>query len=307
MTERMQEILATAREHGLRLVAGESRLDASGADFLAVHAVDEEGVPWIVRVPRRPDAAERMAAEERALRLVRGRLPVAVPEWEVFSPGMVAYRRLAGHPAAVVDPEAGGYVWRFDERRPPGAFLDTLAGALAALHGIEPEAARAAGLPVRGPDEVRQGHAARMERAREVLRVPEAVWRRWQRWLADDDGCWPEHSAPIHCDLHPAHILVDEGSRVTGLLDWTEAQVADPAADFALQYATMGRAVLAELLDRYRAAGGRVWPRMAEHVAEVWSAYPAVIAEFALLSGEEAPLQLGQLLVDASARELAGA
>ncbi len=305
LTDPTEDLLATAHGHGLRLVPERTEWDESGADFLVAHATDEDGARWVVRVPRRPDVLERAAAEERALRMLRDRLPVEVPRWEVFAPEMIAYRRLAGHPAAVVDAAAGGYVWRFDETAPPGAFLDALAHTLAALHAVEPDAAAAAGLPVRTPAEVREAHAARMERARGVLEVPDPVWRRWQAWLADDTF-WPEHSALIHGDLHPPHLLVDDAHRVTGLLDWTEAQVADPAADFTLQYATLGRDVTADLLERYRAAGGRTWPRMAAHVAETWSAYPALIAEFALLSGEDGPRQLGQYLLDAGAREIAG-
>jgi macrolide phosphotransferase len=143
-----------------------------------------------------------------------------------------------------------------------------------------------------------------MDRSREVLDVPDSVWRRWQTWLADGTY-WPDHSALIHGDLHPAHILVDGGHRVTGLLDWTEAHVADPATDFTLQFATMGHGPLAALLDRYEAAGGRVWARMRGHIAETWSAYPAVVAAFALLTGEDGPRQLGQTLVDAAAKEIA--
>ena len=30
-------------------------------------------------------------------------IPAGVPRWEVFTPELIAYRRLAGHPAAVVD------------------------------------------------------------------------------------------------------------------------------------------------------------------------------------------------------------
>lgn len=165
-------------------------------------------------------------------------------------------------------------------------------------------AAVAAGLPLQEPRQVRETWPERMDRAREVLDVPSPVWRRWQTWLADD-SYWPEHSALIHGDLHPAHILVDGEHRVTGLLDWTEAQVADPATDFTLQYATLGHQQLGVLLESYRKAGGRTWPRMHEHIAETWSAYPAVIAMFALLTGEDGPRQLGQTLVDANARELA--
>lgn len=306
MSDRIGELLEIARANGLALDPASARLDESGADFRAVHGVDGRGVAWIARFPRRADVAQRAQRERGALERVRGRIPVEVPRWEVFSPEVIAYPRLSGHPAAVVDVEAGGYVWRFDETHPPEPFLDSLAAALAALHSISAQEAAAAGLPVRTPAEVRQAHAARMERARGILRVPDSVWRRWQAWIGDD-GCWPDFSVPIHGDLHPAHVLVDDDHHVTGLLDWTEMQVADPAADFAVQHATMGRTVIEELLARYAAAGGRVWPRMADHVAETWSAYPAVIAEFAEMTGEDGPRQLAQMLVDLDARALEGA
>jgi macrolide phosphotransferase len=260
-------------------------------------------MPWVVKAPRRADVLERAAAERRTLEMVRPRLPVAVPEWRVFSPEVVAYPRLSGDPAAVVDLEAGGYVWRFDETAPPAAFGETLAVALAALHGIGHDAAAGAGLRVQGPGEFRQAFAERADRAREVLDVPEPVWRRWQAWLADDTY-WPAHSALVHGDLHPAHVLVDGEHRVTGLLDWTEASVADPAADFALFHATLGGGWLAGVLERYRAAGGRVWPRMADHVAATWFAYPVLIADFARLTGDDAHRQFGQTMVEAKAREI---
>lgn len=294
----LDAVLAIARGHGLSLDRELTRLDESGADFLVAHAVDRAGAGWILRVPRRHDVPERAAAERRVLGLVAGRVPVEVPRWRVFSPELIAYPRLGGHPAAVVDPAAGGYVWRFDEKEPPAAFLDSLAGALAALHAIDPSEAVAAGLPAHDPAAARRAHAERMELSREVVRVPDAVWRRWQSWL-EDDSFWPDRSVLVHGDLHPAHVLVDGEHRVTGLIDWSEARVSDPATDFTLQYATLGPATLADLLERYRRAGGHVWPRMAEHVAESWSAYPSMVAEFALRSGEEGPRRLAQALLDA--------
>jgi macrolide phosphotransferase len=311
MIDTVDALLAAAREHGLRLTLERLELDETGADFLVAHAIDEQGVPWIVRSPRRADVLERAAAERRVLELVRTRLPVDVPDWRVFSPQVIAYPRLGGNPAAVVDMNAGGYVWRFDETAPPASFLDTLADALVALHRIERGEAVAAGVRLQQPVQVRETFAERMDRSREVLDVPASVWSRWQTWLADDTY-WPEHSVLVHGDLHPAHILVgdqhrlvDDAHRVTGLLDWTEAHIGDPATDFALQYATMGDDPLAALLERYRADGGVTWPRMHDHIVETWSAYPVVIAAFAILSGEDAPRQLGQALVDANAQEFA--
>jgi macrolide phosphotransferase len=63
-----------------------------------------------------------------------------------------------------------------------------------------------------------------------IFGVSQAFWERWQSWLADD-SFWSNHSAFVHGDLHPGHIVDDPERCVTGLLDWTEAEVADPATD----------------------------------------------------------------------------
>ena len=306
MLDSAEQILAAAREHGLHLTSARPELDDSGADFLVVHAVDEQGTRWVVRSPRRPDVLERAAAERRMLDLVRARIPVAVPNWRLFSSQVIAYPRLGGEPAAVVDMSAGGYRWRFDATNPPAVFLDTLAEVLATLHGISHEDAIAAGSGVRRSAQIRETYAKRMELARGVLNVPDAVWRRWQAWLADD-GYWSERPVFVHGDLHPAHILVDEEHRVVGLLDWTEAHVGDLATDLALQYATLGRGALSTIVERYRAAGGRAGARTEEHAIEMWSAYPVVIAAFAAESGEEGLRHLAQSLVDGTAQEMSGA
>jgi macrolide phosphotransferase len=66
---------------------------------------------------------ERAGREHQILALLNGRLPVAVPNWRIFSPDIIAYPRLVGEPASAVDMEAGGYVWAFDETAPPAAFV----------------------------------------------------------------------------------------------------------------------------------------------------------------------------------------
>jgi macrolide phosphotransferase len=298
MLTTVEAFLTTARREGLDMVPNESsKLDASGADFRVLQARALDGRPWILRSPRRPDVFERAQMEASALALVRPRVPVEIPEWRVFTRELIAYPRLSGEPAALIDLEAGGYVWRFDATQPPEAFLDTLAAGLAALHRIPVDAAVGAGLRVETPPECRQSHARRMETAREVLHIPDPLWRRWQRWL-DDAASWPEGSAVIHGDLHPAHILVDQNHRVSGLLDWTETHVGDPAGDFALLYATLGENALDFLLERYEIAQGTRWPRMRDHIVETWRAYPAMLADFGVKSGEEGPLRLAQSLVD---------
>jgi macrolide phosphotransferase len=280
------ELIAAAAESGIHLNAEEVELDESGLDFRVAFASDGDGVPWVLRAPRRPDVIEVAARESRVLALVRRHLPVAVPDWRVNTPELIAYPRLAGTPAATIDPVAKNYVWHMDRHSIPAAFMDSLAGAMAALHGIDLAAVAEAGVRVVQPGEMRQALAEDMDRVKRRWGVSESRWRRWQRWLADD-SYWPQHAALVHGDLHAGHMLVEQDGRVTGLLDWTDAGVGDPAVDFALYDAIFGEAAFQALLERYRDAGGRTWPRLQDHVIERLAAYSLTMATYALRTGDE--------------------
>lgn len=276
------DLIDLAGLHGLELSAV-TELGGSGLDFRVLHAEDSQGTPWILRTPRRPEVAAMAQVEARLLRLVRPRLPVAVPDWRVHSHDLVAYPRLAGTPAVTIGP--AGPTWNvIDPSAPPDALLDSFAGLIAALHAISPDEAIAAGAPVDAMDDVRAALARSMEETRAALEPSDELWARWQRWLASD--LWPEHTALVHGDLHPGHMLLDEAGRLTGVLDWTEARVSDPSIDLALFAGSFGAGALDALLARVEAAGGRTWPHLAEQAVERWAAFPALVASWALRTGD---------------------
>ncbi|WP_028563208.1 macrolide 2'-phosphotransferase [Paenibacillus pinihumi] len=293
----MEEMLAAARKHGLELNKAGMEINETGMDFLVAFATDHEGSRWVLRKPRREDVWERAENEHKVLKLVSRLLPVNVPDWRIFSPELIAYPLLAGHPVATVDLAAGGYAWKYEQQSLKELFFDSLAGALAALHGIQHEAAAEAGLRVNSPAEAREGFARNVTEVQEHFTVPAKLLKRWEAWLATD-SYWPDYSVLNHGDLHPPHIVVDENQRVSGLLDWTESEVGDPGKDFAIYFALFGDEGLRDLLQRYEKAGGRVWPRMPEHIAEQWAAYPAVVAKFALTTGKEADLEMAKGMLE---------
>lgn len=281
-------LLGRAAEFGLALTATQAEFDATGLDFLVVHAIDAAGTPWIVRTPRRAEVTAAMAIEARVLALVKPRLPVAVPDWQVHADDIVAYPRIEGTPAVTIG--ADGFQWNMDAKDPPTTFVDAYGRTLAALQAVPIEEARAAGVPVRTLAEVRASLARAVAATREVLAPSEAVWDRWQRWLADETG-WPEHVAMGHGDLHPGHMLLGAESTLVGVLDWTEACVTDPAIDLALFYGCFGRAALERVLAPFVRAGGQIWPGVVEHAAERWAVSPATAAEWALRTNNPAVLE----------------
>lgn len=110
------------------------------------------------------------------------------------------------------------------------------------------------------------------------------LWERWQKWL-NNDGLWPDETALVHGDLHPGHILVDENEHVTGLIDWTEAKVADLSKDFLGHLTVFGEEELERLIHAYIEAGGPHWPKMKEHIIELSATSDIDVAEFAVVSG----------------------
>ncbi|WP_415273282.1 macrolide 2'-phosphotransferase [Bacillus siamensis] len=294
----IESVLNIAKENGLRLKHEGADINETGMDFQVVFAEDDSGVTWVLRKPRRPDVIERAAAESAVLVFLRSHAAVSVPDWRVHTPELIAYPKLDGISAAAIDLDKKQYVWNMEHEPPSDGFVGSLAAALAGLHGA-PDAASRSGIEIIKPDDVRQRSAESMDHIKKEIGVSEQLWQRWQTWI-NDSSYWPDFSALIHGDLHPPHILIGENQRVTGLLDWTEAKVADPAKDFVLYQMILGEKETKRLMKSYEAEGGRVWPKMQEHVTEWQAAYPMETAKFALQTGQEEHMQMAREMLGLS-------
>jgi macrolide phosphotransferase len=264
------------------------RLIENGWDSRVLHAADGEGRPWIFRFPRRDEVAGEMAGERRLLRLLRGRLGVAVPEWQVDAVVdgqlVVGYPTLPGHPAAY-EPEGTGDFRYVIPLPPPRDYARTLAAALVRLHSVE-VAAVADGLGTAVPTAraIRDDHAGLLRRCAATFPEGAALADQWESQLADD-GLWDFAPTLRHGDVHPEHTMVDDRARLTGIIDWTDSGLGDPAADFVDPRFAFGPRFGALLLADYAAAGGVVGERLAERVAVLQSWGPAQAALFGLDHG----------------------
>ena len=271
------DLLAAAESLGLRDV----ELDETGADFLVAHAKAADGTRWVLRAPRRESVVDDMAVEGRVLDVLRSRLPVAVPHWTIRAADHVGYRRLPGEPLAVKEP--GGYRWSGE---PSDAYLDRLGEVIAVLHAVPSGEFAHTGVEVRTPWQVRDRIDRALHRAREPLGIPDALWRRWREWVADDD-VWPPRTVLVHADVHPGHTLVDAAGDLVGVLDWTDVVVGDPAADFRRIGPAFGPDGLARVLAAYGRHGGAGWPGMHRHIAERAAMAPVTSGLFGLDSGQD--------------------
>jgi aminoglycoside phosphotransferase (APT) family kinase protein len=88
-----------------------------------------------------------------------------------------------------------------------------------------------------------------------VEQVPAAERRLIEDFLGRTPPAEPLSAAFCHNDLGAEHVLVDAGaSAVTGVIDWADAAIADPARDLGLIYRDLGPEVLDLALAHY---GGR--------------------------------------------------
>lgn len=280
------ELIGLTQRHGLSLQPETFNYNETGLDFQVIHALDEAQQSWILRLPRRPDVLPRANNEHRVLQLLQGKLPADLPDWQIFDPSLIAYPRLPGIPVANIDMEKLCYVWNLDMENLPEAFCQSLGQTIATLHAQDTAAAAKAGLNVLQPEQLRGHLQGQMQRVKTAIGVADPVWDRWQAWL-QDDSYWPGYTCLVHGDLQAAHILTDENGKVNGLLDWTEAEVSDPAIDFVALLAAFGEDFLKRVLIAYEQAGGRVWPRMLEHVQQRHGAYGVNIGLFVLESGTD--------------------
>jgi len=278
-----QSVARLAAASGLAVDPRSIRFNEAGLDFRVGFATAEDGGRWVLRLPRRPDVIDKARGESRTLHLMRSRLPVAVPDWRIFTDELIAYPMLPGEPGLTFDPKTYEVTWHFDQASP--LFPQTLGSAVAALHAIDPEAAREAGMPVFSPDQVRRKWLTDLDRVRDSFDIDPGQWAAWQEWIAED-SYWPDFTVPIHGDLYAGHVMVNEAGRAVGIIDWTEARVGDPAVDLVGHIRAFGEAALATLIEAYSAAGGRTWPRLEEHCRKLNSASAVSYALFAMTTGD---------------------
>ncbi|MCH7229318.1 aminoglycoside phosphotransferase family protein [Glycomyces sp. L485] len=198
-----------------------------------------------VRLPRTERAPSLLDMEHRWVPELAPRLPlpVSVPvrlgkPTERFPKTWLVTTWVAGSPA---DRTA------IDRGRHAG---EVLAGFLAALHQKTPEDAPLnpdRGVPLRK-------FTAEIERSLETLDPAENVTGLRKIW--NDAAAAAEWDGPpvwLHGDLHPANVVVDEGT-LAGVIDFGELCAGDPATDLAAAWLLLPAGEAQRCLEEYGTA-----------------------------------------------------
>ena len=89
----------------------------------------------------------KSASRKKILELVNENTKsIQVPNWEVFTEELIAYKSLEGQPAVTTDSVTQETSWVFDVNQVPAEFTKSLAKAMVEIHSISKEKVAEAGL-----------------------------------------------------------------------------------------------------------------------------------------------------------------
>lgn len=210
------------------------------------------GNRYVFRFPRRAIVVPLIEREERILPQIAGRLPVAVPFPQFIGrPALgypwtfAGYERVPGSNACSVDLSIAD---RAALARPLGAFLR-------ALHEIDPRIGAEARLP--GDEIGRLDHARRLPLARERFAELEDAGlltdaRPFLSFLEEHPpGAAREGRCIVHGDLYARHVLVDASHRLSGIIDWGDVHLGDPALDISVAFSMLPASAHEAFVDAY--------------------------------------------------------
>lgn len=217
--------LATAAVAGLDVVSTTPLSNDQGGRYDSALLNIRGGDQLVVRVPTAREAEIEQSSDLVALRALTGgsrkRLPFEAPEFLGQAPigetrGIV-YRYIPGYPATL------------DSLEVSVELAESFGRAIAAIHSLPTSVITDAGLPVQSAAEASRTVRTVKDRAAATGLVPTELLTRWSLAI-EDSALWQFQPTVIHGALGPESFLI-AGEQVTGILDWSNFKVGDPAAD----------------------------------------------------------------------------
>lgn len=249
----------------------ERAVEGEGWDHVAYRVERADG-PWIVKTVKDGDDAVSVHREVAVMHLVAERLPGrAAPGAAVVDDRSLTYPLVPG--VALIDLLSTGGIGGDDRRR----LAFELGGLIAELATIDPSGIAPA-LPVE--DEgwapwlaelpAALDVAAKVLRAEDHRAVEQFIGSTFPPPLPVDDLQF------THNDLGGEHVLVDPATlAITGIIDWTDAAVADPAHDVGRLWRDLGTEARPAILDGLGVAG----PERSALAERAWCAARLLVVE----------------------------
>ena len=225
------------------------RSPLADADFDVVVVKDATGQRWLVRAPRRAAAGAALEAEMGVLRALTRARESGLIEFEVARPAGAA--TIAGESGgrAIVYSDVQGAPLVLAATEPGPGLAASIGRTLAQIHELPVTLIEDQGLPVYGAEEYRARRLAELDAGAQTGLVPPRLADRWEQQL-ENISWWRFEPTVVHGDMGEHQLVVREGI-VTGVLDWMDARVADPADDFAWLVAAAPTDVLDSVVEAY--------------------------------------------------------
>lgn len=210
---------------------------------------------WVFRFPKRPDVEAQLLTEMRVLPVLAERSAIPLPAYRFlgrpsgeFPRHFGGYAKLPGVPGIQLGPD-----WRPSPAKPV-----VLGRFLSMLHAFAVQEATDLGVPDQGfetlIEELRSDALDDFEQVRGA--APDAPLDRWRAYLeaglGDAQVRLRQRPRLVHNDLAAEHVLCDPvAGTVTGIIDWSDIAIGDPAADFAGMFHWGGEAFVARVRAHY--------------------------------------------------------
>jgi len=225
------------------------RSPLADADFDVVIVKDATGQRWMVRAPRRAAAGAALEAEMGVLRALTRAREAGLIEFEVARPAGAA--TIAGESGgrAVVYSDIQGSPLVLAAVEPGPGLAASIGRTIAQIHELPTTLVEDQGLPSYTAEEYRQRRLAELDAGAQTGLVPPRLADRWEQQL-ENISWWRFEPTVVHGDMGEHQLMVREGI-VTGVLDWMDTRVADPADDLAWLVAAAPEDVLDSVMEAY--------------------------------------------------------
>lgn len=221
------------------------------SDFDVVVVKDPTGTRWIVRAPRRPAAGAALEAEQGLLTALTRAKDAGLVTFAVHQPRGSALLG-ADEGRVIVYSEVPGAPLVLAAVGPGPGIAASIGRTLAQIHELPLTVVEEQGLPTYSAEEYRERRLAELDAGIQTGRVPPRLADRWEHQL-ESVSWWRFEPTVVHGDMGEHQLLVTEGE-VSGIVDWMDARVADPADDLAWLAAAAPQDVVESIFEAYTVA-----------------------------------------------------